>query len=501
MSEPLRVLLIDDDPDDRLLALRELRKEFPDIEAIEIKEGRELEQALERGGFDLAITDYLLRWTDGIRVLTALKARHPDCPVIMFTGTGSEEIAVEAMKNGLDDYAIKNVHHLVRLRAAVHSLLERAQSKQRAAQLATRLETLLSRLNLGTFRCTAGGELLEANPALVQMLALPSEEEAEGTVLQERFLQPDDCVQLFDRLVRTGQPQERELEWRGPAGHTRWLRLFAVVGASPKDNAVIDGFVEDVTERRRMADELQKQQLALNHVSRITTIGEMAAGITHELTQPVYAISNVALGLTRALERSKNSESETVSSGVRQILEQATRAGELIKRWRDFTRRRQADRSTWHLNALVQEAVELTTFESREHGVELALQLAEPSPLIAADRIQIQQVVVNLLRNAYEATYDQPESDRRVTIQTTAGRDHAEVAIRDTGSGVPEERLEQIFEPFYTTKPDGMGMGLAVSRSIVEAHHGRLWATRDADEGMTFRLTLPITQDDETSAE
>ena len=123
MPSPLRVLLIDDNPDDRALILRELQKEFHDVQATQVTDARELVEAVDHGEFNIVITDYQLRWTDGLQVVKAIKTQRPDCPVIMFTATGSEEVAVEAMKNGLDDYVIKNVHHLVRLCAAVRSVL------------------------------------------------------------------------------------------------------------------------------------------------------------------------------------------------------------------------------------------------------------------------------------------------------------------------------------------------------------------------------------------
>ena len=174
MCTLLQVLLIDDNPDDRALVLRELQREFPGVKTAAITEPRDLDEALDHGGFDLAITDYQLRWTDGIEVLSAIKDRYPDCPVIMFTATGSEEVAVEAMKNRLDDYVIKNVHHLVRLRAAVKSVLQQAETRRRAAELETRLESLLTQLNVGIFRCTVQGELLEANEAFLKLLGLRS---------------------------------------------------------------------------------------------------------------------------------------------------------------------------------------------------------------------------------------------------------------------------------------------------------------------------------------
>ena len=149
-----RLLVIDDSPDDRVLIRRELSNEFPHLEIEEIIEAKGLSQALSAGNFDLAITDYQLRWNDGLTVLRELKSRYPDCPVIMFTDSGNQEVAVEAMKAGLDDYLIKSAKHYLRLPSAVRSAWQRAESQRKAERLQIRLQALLNRLNVGVFRAT-----------------------------------------------------------------------------------------------------------------------------------------------------------------------------------------------------------------------------------------------------------------------------------------------------------------------------------------------------------
>jgi len=255
MPTRLRVLLIDDNPDDRALVLREVRHAFPDVEATAITESRDLDEALNRGGFDLAITDYQLRWTDGIEVLRAIKDQYPDCPVIMCTATGSEEIAVEAMKNRLDDYVIKNVHHLVRLRAAVTSVLQQAETRRRAIKLQTRLDSLLTQLNVGIFRCTQQGELLEANEAFLNLLGLRSIENARTIEDAKNFLRQEVCIQLVDDLLKTGQPQEKEVSLADADGNSRWMRLCGTLTTSPAGETVIDGLLEDITERKQTEEE------------------------------------------------------------------------------------------------------------------------------------------------------------------------------------------------------------------------------------------------------
>lgn len=161
----LHLLLIDDNPQDRTLIVRELERAFSDLTITEVGQPEILEQAITAGRFDLTITDYLLRWSNGLTVLRALKARYPERPVIMFTNSGSQEIAVEAMKSGLDDYIIKSPSHYVRLPAAIRLALERASIRRQLAGVEARLQTLTNRLEVGVYRLTSEGALIDANPA------------------------------------------------------------------------------------------------------------------------------------------------------------------------------------------------------------------------------------------------------------------------------------------------------------------------------------------------
>ncbi len=173
MNRTLRILLIDDNPSDRILAIRELQREFSDFQVKEINEAEGLAQAVAADQFNLVITDYQLRWTNGIEVLRTIKQHYPYCPVIMFTNSGSEEIAVEAMKSGLDDYVLKSTRYM-RLPAAVRAVLERVEVQRRAARLEIRFQNLLNDLNVGVFRFSLDGQLLESNPAFLRLLGVDS---------------------------------------------------------------------------------------------------------------------------------------------------------------------------------------------------------------------------------------------------------------------------------------------------------------------------------------
>ncbi len=260
MNDFLRVLLIDDNPHDRALVERELRREFPDLEKEHAIDAEGLGRALEAGGFDLVITDYQLRWTDGLAVLGAVKTRWPDCPVIMFTGTGSEEVAVEAMKAGLDDYVLKSPKHLVRLSATVRLALERAESRRRAARLEVRLETLLNRLNVGVFRSTLDGHVLEANPAFWRLLGLSPSQEVRAVSLNAFYSKPEDRPLLMGLLKKTGGLLEHEIQLRRADGVPIWVSLTETLNTVPGGEIFIDGLMEDVTERRQAREALRESE-------------------------------------------------------------------------------------------------------------------------------------------------------------------------------------------------------------------------------------------------
>jgi two-component system sensor kinase FixL len=250
--------------------------------------------------------------------------------------------------------------------------------------------------------------------------------------------------------------------------------------------------VRDLSERQVTEARLQELQSELVHISRLTAMGEMASTLAHEINQPLAAIANYLKGSRRMLEG--NDAAAPVRDAMDKASEQALRAGEIIRRLRDFVSRGETERKIEHLPKLIEEASALALVGAKERDVRVRFLFDQHGDLVLADRVQIQQVLLNLIRNAVEAM---AESPRRELTVTTAARDGGmvEVAVADTGPGLAEQVARQLFQPFVTTKRQGMGVGLSISRTIVDAHGGKIWAEKNENGGTTFRFTLRAVQE------
>lgn len=252
----LRILLIDDNADDRALAIRVLSQEFPGASITEIANTEELAQALAGGGFDIVVTDYLLRWSDGIQVLQRIKSQYPNCPVVMFTNSGSQEIAVEAMKSGLDDYVIKSPQRLVRLAIAVRLAYERAEERRKSDRLELRLQSLLNQLDVGVFRSTLDGQIVEVNAAFLKLLGVETLAEAQSIPLAELFDSSLDIVQLLERLKQDGHLPAQEIQLRRANGSSVWVCWSKTLNQTDHET-FIDSLIEDITSRKQAERSLQ----------------------------------------------------------------------------------------------------------------------------------------------------------------------------------------------------------------------------------------------------
>jgi two-component system, LuxR family, sensor kinase FixL len=268
------------------------------------------------------------------------------------------------------------------------------------------------------------------------------------------------------------------------------LSVGAVVGVEPPRFV---GFLHDVTARRRSETEAHQLQDRLMHVSRLATVGEMASGIAHELNQPLAAIATYAHACDRLLGVSDPDIPE-VQSALRQIADQAIRAGDIIRRLRVLARNDSSPLGPLDLSAVVEELAGLITSDAKAHRVHYRLELARDLPMVMGDRAQLQQVVINLVRNALEALgTDATRSDASEVVVTTRSipGDSVEIAVTDNGPGVDAKVADRIFDPFCTTKPAGTGLGLPISRTIIALHHGTLEYESNDPVGARFVARLP----------
>jgi two-component system sensor kinase FixL len=298
----------------------------------------------------------------------------------------------------------------------------------------------------------------------------------------------------IERYLRTGERKiigvGRVVVGERKDGSTFPMEL-AVGEMKSNDKLFFTGFIRDLTERQKTEGRLQELQAELIHMSRLTAMGEMASTLAHELNQPLSAISNYLSGARRILDGKSQNALALVSEALDKASDQSLRAGQIISRLRNFVARGEAERKVESLSKLLEEASALALVGAKDQGVKVRFDLDTGNDLVFADKVQVQQVVLNLIRNAIEAMAECPT--RQLVISSAAHPERmVRVSVSDTGTGLSPDILPQLFQPFVTTKKQGMGVGLSISKTIIEAHGGRLWAEPNPQGGTIFHLTLKL---------
>lgn len=315
-----------------------------------------------------------------------------------------------------------------------------------------------------------------------------------GQLIERDFKQQRE--RMFDESSQQDITFRDEVRLTHKDGRTRWID-FSVIPIKYDRQPATLVVAFDLTERKLAEEELRQNREKLAHISRLSTMGEMATGLAHEINQPLAAIVNYCFVGEQTLARAEAVDPETLRELFQDISEQALRAGEIIRRLRSLVGKTAPVRSRVDVAGPIQEVLQLLASDLRQSEVRLEQKIEPSIPAVRIDDVQIQQVLVNLIRNALDAMSETERDLRSLTIIVSRSeKDMVEVAVSDTGKGVSSEAESQVFDAFFSTKAEGMGMGLAISRTILESHGGRLWLTPNADRGVTFRFTLPIARKD-----
>ena len=308
-------------------------------------------------------------------------------------------------------------------------------------------------------------------------------------------IHPEDRTAREAAIRRALETQgEYAMEYRVllPDGQVRWIAGRGRVEFEGGKPLRMRGVSLDITERKQAELEAAQQRQDLAHASRLTTVGELTASITHEISQPLGAILSNAETAEILLE-SKQPQLEEVKRILADIRKDDLRASEIIRRMRELLRKRELELELIDLNAVTSDVLRVVDGEASRRGVKIEKQFAESLPFVRGDAIHLQQVLLNLILNGLEAMSESSESNRQLTMRTAYdGKSNVEVAVQDSGHGIPSDRLPRLFDSFFTTKSHGMGLGLSIVRSIVEAHGGRIWAENNSSGGACFHFTLPV---------
>ncbi|QIF03639.1 ATP-binding protein [Roseimicrobium sp. ORNL1] len=369
-------------------------------------------------------------------------------------------------------------------------------ARKRASEMTANLTLAADSANIGLWTRTSGRNEMDGSATWRTIFGLPES----GRVTFEEVLSrvhPEDKSNLrsvMELAARDGGAFSLEHRVVHPDGSVRWVSSHGRVHEfGNRQKLEIRGASRDITERRRATQEAQQRREELAHLSRVATLGALSGSLAHELNQPLGIILSNAQAARHLLSRDQPVEEEMreLREIIADIISEDRRAGDVIGRMRTLLRRGEVNLQPLEVNANLEEVVQLTRSDLIGRGVKVDLQLAEGLPRVMSDRVQFQQVLLNLITNAVDAMEASPPGERTITLVTCREGDEVRIDIRDMGPGLPEDP-ESLFKAFHTTKENGMGLGLSISRALVTAHGGKLWATPNEPKGATFHATFPV---------
>jgi PAS domain S-box-containing protein len=502
MDDRFRLLLVDDNPDDRLLIRRALVREFVELEISEVGDQEALTRAVEAGPYDLVITDYGLGFTDGFTLLDTLKAQWPECPVILCTGTLSEEIAVEALRKGLDDYVLKDPRRFMRLPAAVRSAIDHARQRAAARAAETRYHELFDGAPVGLIRSLPDGRILAANAAAARIAGYAGVAALLAGNVIDLYADAGDRARVMGVLERGELLQNLEIQGRRQDEVLIWV---SVNGRPVKNAAGVIAYYEwslaDITERRQLESQLRQAQ-------KMEAVGQLAGGVAHDFNNLLTVIGGRCY-----LVLGKLPLDDPLRREVELVRGAAERAARLTHQLLAFSRKQVLEPRVLDLNETVSGIEPLLRRLIGEH-IEISVIQAPRLGRVKADAGQLEQVILNLAVNARDAM----ERGGRLVLETAdvtldeaaARRAHdAEpgayvmLSVTDSGHGMDAATRAQIFEPFFTTKEvgKGTGLGLATVYGIVKQSGGFIDVESEPGQGARFKVYLPRVEEAVATAE
>ena len=538
----MKTLLVEDNPADARL-IREMLKELP-AGTLQLQQVGRLDSAMERlrqEAFDVVLLDLGLPDAQGMETLTLIQKASRSVPIVVLTSFDDEPFALEAVRAGAQDYLVKGrfpesellvrtiryavlrkraeqevrrlnaeleqrvAERTAQLQNANQELLKEIAERKQAEEALRRSEAYLAEAqrlsHTGSWAYKAGGGLLYWSEENFRIWGFDPEQGTPGLEMVHQRIHPEDRdreIEFAERAARAGTDFTQEFRIVLPDGTVKHLQAVGhpVFDAGGEVMDVVGTHV-DVTERMRTEEErerLRQLEADLAHMNRVTMLGELASSLAHELNQPIAATSTSANACLRWLTRNPPNL-ERASAAAMRIKKDGSRAAEIIQRLRAFYKTGvPPHRELVDVNEVVGEMLVLLRNEAIRHSISPRTELAPQLPRVMADRVQLQQVLMNLMLNGIEAMTGEAG---KLTIRSQRTEDGLiQISVCDTGVGLPTEKSDQIFNAFFTTKPLGSGMGLAISRSIVESHGGRLWATANPGRGATFHFTMPSAREE-----